>query len=614
MCIPENGQLNLNAGQDTSWDHIVIDEEFIQQNVCLDPCRGWPNPNGGSLFRSDDDYRAFTKADVNLFIDMEAALSGDPKTEKQMNQRLFLMYLNPGMFLLLYILLQGIWATLFGRRLPRRVKNIIYDWGCSLKVPYLTPNGAKGQRKDIYTGAQRLQRWGVKYFALTVYLYAVFAAVLCIPMLVGNVLATEYWLNSIPTSETLDHIGAWAPLAATGLIMFAVVLHHVQGHVWKNVKKILVQARMRPLHIPHEIGRRWRSVRRGQQPDTEKGSRPGLEESHRKHSEGLYPKIVRKTGWSALKTLRGPLTEIRDHINIIRNFFEEEWFYLKSFYKDPDDRNKFFPQHRTDHHARWKEEFDSRKNVSRPLSAQWSEGFIQLDANPSKVDPAAATSLVASPTWHTSSLQTPTEPDHIDITDSARPPSYNQTPSPPVRQPSRRRTTSSPAAASDSDSERQSLLAPSNHSPSSSRPCGSAASTLALPPLSSSQPPPSARYESLPSSNTPSSHSVSASLSTDAEIQHLLSPSPSVSLSPSPSLSPSTIDATESQIKISSPTRAMSAHNAELQRPFSTGGRSTMSYLQIRGMGRETEVEAWGQEVRLRRGGDGVFEVVEGGW
>jgi len=543
MCIPPGGRMNFTAGQDASWDHVVIDDEFIQENRCLDPCRGWPNPNGGSLFRSDDDYRVFTKADVNFYVSLEAALSGQPKTKKQMHQRLFLLYLNPGLFLLLYILLQGIWAALFGRRSPRRVKNLIYDWGCSLKVPCLTPNGAKGQKKDTYTRAQRLQRWGFKYFSLTVYLYAVFAAVLCLPVLVGNTLATEYWLRNIPTSETFNHIGAWAPLAATALIMFAVMVHHVQGHVWKNVKKITVQARMRPLHVLHEIGRRWRDVRTRHLSDTEKGNRPGLEESHRKKSDGPYPKMVRKTGLSALRSLLGPSNEVKDHINMIRNWLEKEWFYLKSFCKDPDDRRKFVPHHRTDHHEKWKGAFNKTEDILRPLSAQSSQESIQLESCPNKSDPAPTRPLVASSEWESSSRLILPEANQViqgtdssDITDSARPLSYKQTPSTPVRQPSRHRTSSPPNPAPDSSSERQSLLSPFKHSRrrsyarSSNDPARDHHPAASSPFTPSPLPPApcSTTLSSTASAGTPSSSGL---LTPDLEMQHLLSPSPSASSS-----------------------------------------------------------------------------------
>ena len=547
-CVPANGQLNFTAGQDVNWDHVVIDDEFIQENLCLDPCRGRPKPNGGSLFRSDDDYRAFRQADVNFYVGLEAALNGHPKTEKQMHQRLFLFYLNPGMLLLLYILLQGIWAALFGRRSPRRVKNFIYDWGCSLKVPYLTPIGAKGQKEEIYTPAQRLQRRIFKYFSLSVYLYAVFAAVLCLPVLVGNILATEYWLRGIPTSETQDHIGAWAPLAATGLIMCAVVVHHVQGHVWENVKKIIVQARARTLRIAHEIGRCWRYLRRKHLSDTEKGNRPGLEEFHRPKSDGPHPKIVRITGLSALRTLVGPLSEVRDHINITRNSFEKEWYYLKAFCKDPDDRRKFVPRHRTDHYKRWKEIFDSHKDMSNPLSAQPSQEYFQSESRPCQGDPAHRRLLLASSESPSSSrlillgnIHITQDADSFDITDSARPPSSsNKSSSPPIRQPSRHCTSSYPSPAPNFDSERQSLLTRSNLSHEPSWPHPSAASSARI--SSFSSPPHTITPSYTPLSftvganTTCSSPTSSSPLTLDPEMQHHISPSPFLSTSPSPSL------------------------------------------------------------------------------
>jgi len=573
------------------------------------------------------------------------ASSGQARTEKQKHTRLLQVYLSYGLLLLLYILLQGIWATSFGRRSPRVIRNCIYDWGCSIKVPHLTPNGAKGQKKSR---AQMLQRWVFKYFSLTVYLYAVFVAILCAPLLVANIIATEYWISNIPMSETTNHIGAWAPLAVTGLIMFAVAVDHVQGHVWKNIKKIWTEAKARPLHFPHEIGRRWRGMRRKRLLDDEKGTRPGLDESHRKKSSGPYPKIVRKKGWSALKTLVGPFNEVRDHINILVNWFEKEWFYFIVFCKDPDNRVKFVTRHRTNYHEKWKETRKNQEDVSKSPSTQSSEEYIPLDSIPNKAEFAPTTTLLGSPVRRTPGLTTFPEADFTadgtdssDTTESARPPlprgppAYNRIPSlalNPDRRPRPYRSSTPPHPNPDSDSEHQSLLSPANRShtrfptrtafsPSSANPNPSrtphsaAASSRHLSPFSTSPPPRGAGgYAPIPSGAALSPSPTSAPLITDPEMQYLLSPerSPSLLSTEAGEPQPGVYDGSGigkgvgGSVGIEVVGRG---GNAEWQRPFLAGRRSTVSYLQVGG----GEVGAWGEEVRLRRGEDGVYRVVGAG-
>ena len=378
-CIPPSGKMNYTVGQDSTWQVLVIDQEFIQENNCYDPCKGqtlqdpyYYEPIPTNIFRSADDVQTFTMNEL-IYID------GDKlqKKSQQRNRSFFLFYVQYGLCLLPYILLQGIWAASFGRRSPREVRDLIYAWLHRCQIPYFTSNWAKKRDVHKYSRARRIQRSLAWFEALTVYLWALFVTLICAPLLVANVIASEIFLNQVPQSESATHIGAWAPWAATGLVLFAAGVARFQNDIIKNIKKILTEAKSRPLHWPHMMARRWKGRETKGAADSEKGN-----DYSRKMSTGPYPGVVRQTGWKAIGTLGGPVTRFRDRTGIVLNMLYKELFYFVQFCKNPDDPKDFVPRWKTNHYEKWKIMQSPTGGTPSALTTQDSYHSINLSNHP----------------------------------------------------------------------------------------------------------------------------------------------------------------------------------------------------------------------------------------
>ena len=108
---PSRKTVNLAAGQNPSWAELVLNQEFIIEKNCIDPCHS-VDPGYDSIFRTSDDLQLLTKSQISRYFDV-----GLSKTELK-QQRFIYGYLIHGLALLPYILAQGIVTVLFGRRDP----------------------------------------------------------------------------------------------------------------------------------------------------------------------------------------------------------------------------------------------------------------------------------------------------------------------------------------------------------------------------------------------------------------------------------------------------------------------------------------------------------------
>ncbi|MCJ1436675.1 hypothetical protein MMC27_006056 [Xylographa pallens] len=658
-CVPPGGKMNYTVGQNPEWKVLIVDAEFVQANNCLDPCKGaqldpysdLPIPGGAAIFRNMDDSQVRTMAEINYLADVGITDS------QSRNLHFVVFYVRWGLLVLPYILVQGIYAAFFGRKAPREVRDMLYFYFKDRQIPYFTSAWAKQRSVSAYMRAKRIQRWLSQYFCLTMYLWAIFVTILCAPLLVANVVASEIALDHIAQSESAIHIGAWAPWAAAGLVIFAAGVARFQTAIIINVEDMLKELVERIGHIYRVSKRRLRASRYEPHTDSEKASRRGLKDS-RNHSAAPFPQIVRKTGWSAFETLGGPLNRIRDRTNISFNIIEKEWFCLWQFCKNPDEMGDFNPHWRTDNYKVWKERHPSHKDVlerarstvsqNSPKTSKdsthptggYNGGYITSSTAPRQTpptrdrsDPSSAAHPRHQPLLPLTNL---TFNDHhdtgiADYTTRSRPAAQPKhlslekelptlpPPTPATRSPAA--TLKRPPTAPDDEEEAHHLLSYSTqdyepHAPpgpglkhslrdsmtSRKRRSEAYSPAAALSPRSAHPPPPhtgsapvtpQAAHPLSPS--TPYEPPGPSPLFSEPEMQHLLSGAHGPS-SPPP-LSPP------------QPGPAPAGQSAESPAPQPPGRASTVSYLQVR----RPATRLFGDEIRLRKDEYGTYHLVEEG-
>ena len=210
-CSPLGGVLAAHSGQNPEWDYFALDTEFVQENLCVDPCRSLDT--SFAIFRDQSDLETLSKVDYDRWI-----FSTESAQEEQL-QKIAGFYVAYGLTLLPYVLLQAIWAVVFfGGRNLRQCRNILYLRLRKMKPQFMKrPNGIS------------------KYLAIMAYLWAVFVSIICVPMFILNILAVELILSLLPQSESEIHVGAWAPWSAVALVMVAAILWHYNNaaiHAW----------------------------------------------------------------------------------------------------------------------------------------------------------------------------------------------------------------------------------------------------------------------------------------------------------------------------------------------------------------------------------------------
>ena len=213
-CSPTGGMLAAHSGQNPHWNYFALDTEFVAENLCVDPCQSLDA--SFAIFRDQGDLKTLGKFDYDLWV----FNTESPRAAEV--QRAARFYITYGLLLLPYVLLQAIWVVVFfGGRNLRQCRNILYLRLGKLKPGFMkSPNGIS------------------KYLAIMAYLWAVFVSIICIPMFVFNIVASELLISLLPQSESEVHIGAWAPWSAVALVLVAAVLWHYNTeavHGWVHV-------------------------------------------------------------------------------------------------------------------------------------------------------------------------------------------------------------------------------------------------------------------------------------------------------------------------------------------------------------------------------------------
>jgi hypothetical protein len=233
-CAPESGVLNVTAGQPSvqiSLNFFIVTQEFVDQNNCQSPCS---DPIGGTaLFRTETDLILPTE---NECFSVIAGLTESASQARE--QALIVDYANKSSYVIVYVLIQGIWTVCFGRYTPSQTRTILYGFFSRLRL---------SKRDPEYVGT--LQRVLSQAIALAAYSGSVIVVVIAIPLLVVNMVVIEIYLRKLPQSENSVHVGAWSPYASTVLVLFAAAFaksyetlkemaKQSGGNVWKLLQII----------------------------------------------------------------------------------------------------------------------------------------------------------------------------------------------------------------------------------------------------------------------------------------------------------------------------------------------------------------------------------------
>lgn len=115
-CAPEGGELNTTAGITFEVDFYMT-SDLIQANGCIDPCPDHPLVHGPVLFRDKGDSTAM----ANTMMD-------NPYQDQGSTMMAFIVAYTYSMsWIIVYVLIQGLWAIAFGRSEPSESRIRIYE-------------------------------------------------------------------------------------------------------------------------------------------------------------------------------------------------------------------------------------------------------------------------------------------------------------------------------------------------------------------------------------------------------------------------------------------------------------------------------------------------------
>ena len=216
-CTSQRG-LNLSAGQLPSWTDLVLNQEFITENNCENPCSSSFSPN--PPFRTDNDLQILTKREREFLDSWYFRIQfEDSPARNDVPHLLYFHYITFGVWSIVTVLAQGIYAISFGRRTPAEARAMLY------KRLRLKLCGAKLS----------------KSVAIFAYFWAVAVLILCPMVLIVNLVTIEIYLSNFSESDPLIHVGAWSSWAGTGLVLSAALISRYHGDAVKASKRFQIQ-------------------------------------------------------------------------------------------------------------------------------------------------------------------------------------------------------------------------------------------------------------------------------------------------------------------------------------------------------------------------------------
>ncbi|MCJ1242329.1 hypothetical protein MMC14_010337 [Varicellaria rhodocarpa] len=300
-CTPR-GNLNLSAGQVPSWTDLILDQEFITENRCENPCSTSFSPN--PPFRTDNDLQIPTKKEREFLDSWYYRIQFEHSPARHdVPHLLYFHYITFGVWSIVTVLAQGTYAASFGRRTPTEARYMLYK--------KLRPRLC-----GIKTS---------KSVAMFAYFWALAVLVLCPMVFVVNLVTIEMFLSNFPESDPLIHVGAWSSWAATGLVISAALISRYHEDAVKASQRFKTHATSR-IRCCFEALRlckapyRQRNVYLGESKDLEESS----PSSHNARSLMIYHLIKLITHQVLRKALE------------ILTFLQKEYRMSVAFWRDPE--------------------------------------------------------------------------------------------------------------------------------------------------------------------------------------------------------------------------------------------------------------------------------------
>lgn len=222
----------LQQYQGTDYLFRVLDKEWISEYNCS---AIYPDNGPMAIFRSQEDYRVLASKEMDTIFPRLAGNLTPSERQARQFEMVTQTLMSP---IISYIILQGIWTVLFGRRNPRQVRDVIYLY---LRRP--SPNMFKGGQGRNSTQRRKIIELIAKYTALSAYAWAIIATLLCIPVLVVSIVACELFMRQLPQAESPIHIGAWSPWAIFFLVICAAIIIQFNDKAGEVMRSTLIHFR-----------------------------------------------------------------------------------------------------------------------------------------------------------------------------------------------------------------------------------------------------------------------------------------------------------------------------------------------------------------------------------
>jgi hypothetical protein len=191
----------------------IISKEWAANYSCSNPCGAIAMNQRTAIFRQPDDYELASDRSLAKVI----LIANFTSTRDRLAANFQLVVRKGVLFVLPYVISQGIWASAFGRRSPTQTRDALYlflrDGHAHGKYP--TPNrvGLHPRRKIM-----------AKLLALCTYFWTLFVTIISMPVLFVTILAVESYLHGLPESAALTSIDSWSQWAGAGLVLVAALI------------------------------------------------------------------------------------------------------------------------------------------------------------------------------------------------------------------------------------------------------------------------------------------------------------------------------------------------------------------------------------------------------
>jgi hypothetical protein len=191
----------------------LIDAAWANAHGCSTPCKALASTLGPAIFRQADDYQLVSLSQVVKAFEVPGRISG----EERLTNRFQSFVLVWSIFVIPYIILQGVMAAAFGRRTPTQARDALYIFVRDGRRP-------QGSLPPANSGVRPHRKLLAKWLALATYAWALFVTIICVPVLILSMFATESYLFGLPQSESATSIGSWSPWAGTALVLIAALI------------------------------------------------------------------------------------------------------------------------------------------------------------------------------------------------------------------------------------------------------------------------------------------------------------------------------------------------------------------------------------------------------